>query len=198
MEAMDPEMSASTGLTNDVCGRLSLFTRGPQPAETASANPTPSKRRHVYSLIAFWAAFAQEELSDVNEEGYVEVDSPAGQADIFDLSEEDLLQQKNDFLDSISKLSPAEAKNKVGEALYLQISAEEPALAGKLTGMFLQARAPPLPRPPLAYLVNFGAKQGPATENHNDLVLLIFSPASLQLHMSQAKAVLIHAEAQVF
>ena len=34
----------------------------------------------------------------------------------------------------------------MGEALYLQIAAEEPELAGKLTGMFLQARAPQPPR----------------------------------------------------
>lgn len=77
-----------------------------QPLQVVRLPCCRAQRRHVYSLIAFWAAFAQEELSDVNEEGYVEVDSPAGQADIFDLSEEDLLQQKNDFLDSISVRRP--------------------------------------------------------------------------------------------
>jgi hypothetical protein len=70
-------------------------------------------------------------------------------------------------------LSAEEAKQKIGEALYVQIAADEPAMAGKLTGMFLQA-----------------------TENHQDLVLLIFSPTSLQLHLSQAKAVLEAAQVQ--
>jgi hypothetical protein len=160
----------------------------------------------------------EQDLSDVNEEGYVEVDSPAAQADMFDVSEDELLRQKDAFLESIAvrrppgeppvalklvrsricsanakqvhsvgtlsgaaatphpspvrtpatpphpgayhsaadnssrsssswqSLTDEAAKNKVGEALYLQIAAEEPELAGKLTGMFLQARAPQLPR----------------------------------------------------
>ena len=137
---MDPEMSASTGLTNDVCGRLSLFTRGPQPDETASALPTPSKVQlpscpasagacppataagdapamlqcvalafggaDAAGALTFRAAFVEQDLSDVNEEGYVEVDSPAAQADIFDVSEDELLRQKDAFLESIAVRRP--------------------------------------------------------------------------------------------
>ena len=54
MHEIDPELSASSGLTNDVCGRLSIFTSLPSPSKSApatteeaagicSALPTPSK-----------------------------------------------------------------------------------------------------------------------------------------------------------
>ena len=48
----------------------------------------------------------EQDLSDVNEEGYVEVDSPAAQADMFDLSEDELLRQKEAFLESIAVRRP--------------------------------------------------------------------------------------------
>lgn len=49
---------------------------------------------------------------------------------------------------------------RIGEKLYHAIQPKYPDLAGKLTGMFLEA-----------------------SENQEDLALLIFSPASLALHL---------------
>ena len=57
MQEIDPELSASTGLTNDVCGRLSIFTALPSPSKDLASNsdeaagicsalPTPSKVRN--------------------------------------------------------------------------------------------------------------------------------------------------------
>lgn len=57
-------------------------------------------------------------------------------------------------------LSREEKKMKIGNALYQAIAAQQPELAAKLTGMFLDA-----------------------TDCLEDLVLLIFSPSSLELHL---------------
>ena len=55
----------------------------------------------------------------------------------------------------------------IGEKLYYIIHADHPDVSGKLTGMFLEA-----------------------TDSLEDLALLLFSPASLKLLLSQALDVL--------
>jgi hypothetical protein len=58
-------------------------------------------------------------------------------------------------------------KMAIGERLYYVIHADHPEMSGKLTGMFLEA-----------------------TDSLEDLALLLFSPASLKLLLSQALDVL--------
>ena len=60
-----------------------------------------------------------------------------------------------------------EMKMSIGERLYYLIHGDYPEAAGKLTGMFLEA-----------------------TDSVEDLALLLFSPASLKLLLSQAFDVL--------
>jgi hypothetical protein len=60
-----------------------------------------------------------------------------------------------------------EMKMAIGERLYYIIHADHPEMSGKLTGMFLEA-----------------------TDSLDDLALLLFSPASLKLLLSQALDVL--------
>ena len=55
----------------------------------------------------------QEGNDDVNEDGFVEVESPATHA-MFELSEEELLRQRNEFLESISVLSAFPGHVRVG------------------------------------------------------------------------------------
>jgi hypothetical protein len=60
-----------------------------------------------------------------------------------------------------------EMKMAIGEKLYYIIHADHPEMSGKLTGMFLEA-----------------------TDSLEDLALLLYSPASLKLLLSQALDVL--------
>ncbi len=60
-----------------------------------------------------------------------------------------------------------DVRNQIGERLYHAIAAIHGDLAGKLTGMFLEA-----------------------TESYSDLALLIFSEPSLRFHCDQALQVL--------
>ena len=60
-----------------------------------------------------------------------------------------------------------EMKMSIGEQLYYLIQADHPESAGKLTGMFLEA-----------------------TDSVDDLALLLFSPSSLKLLLTQAFDVL--------
>jgi len=66
MEVIDPE---SSGLTNEVCGRLSFFTKGDDPGpkneECASALATPSKvhpatTMHVFCHVSMQIEYAYE------------------------------------------------------------------------------------------------------------------------------------------
>jgi hypothetical protein len=63
--------------------------------------------------------------------------------------------------------SKQDVRNQIGERLYHAIAAIHGDLAGKLTGMFLEA-----------------------TESYSDLALLIFSEPSLRFHCQQAMQVL--------
>ena len=109
-------------------------------------------------------------------------------------------------------------RNKVGEHLYVAIAGTYPQMAGKLTGMFLEAaevgillslpkvlrscrslnlsvHSPvsnfPFRRPSCTFLTRpYTLQRFIHEQNLEDLSLLLFSPASLQLHLEQAVAVL--------
>ena len=66
-----------------------------------------------------------------------------------------------------SQGSKQDVRNQIGERLYHAIAAIHGDMAGKLTGMFLEA-----------------------TESYSDLALLIFSQPSLRFHCEQAMQVL--------
>eukprot|EP00960_Hanusia_phi_P032701 750010-Hanusia_phi.AAC.2 len=145
--AIDPDQSASSGLTNEVAGRLAFFDRDEEQNDNASAQPTPNKENPCKDR---------------------RFDSSGDEGDDDGDVENHKLEQ---FLIELKGCGELEKKSRVGNALYQEIYSLHPDLAGKLTGMFLEA-----------------------TEDLDRLAFLIFSQSALQLHLSQALSVLNSAQ----
>jgi hypothetical protein len=139
---------------------------------------------------------AQRQKDDSDNEIWKELDVEEDDYEMVPLSEEDPTTQRDRFMATLQvrvlfwkcpshinnaplpafpqlthtnhlQGSKQDIRNQIGERLYHAITAIHGDLAGKLTGMFLEA-----------------------TESYSDLALLIFSEPSLRFHCQQAMQVL--------